>query len=375
MMRALVAMAAVLVNLAAQELPAGRVIDRVAAQRDGQQSYALYLPSTYTSARSWPILYCLDPGARGRVPVERFAEAAEKFGFIVAGSNNSRNGPLAPVQEAIQALVEDTTARFSIDPKRVFAAGLSGGARVALAWAENGKIAGVVACSAGFGKPELPRNIPFTVFAAAGFDDFNYHEVYAMSRDLAKRGVSNRFAAFEGGHEWLPASVAAAALAFFSGELAPDPAKDSKEERRQADRFVRLSRELASAEGLDKRSQLELLRKDTGKTEDSADRRLARQVLGNAFIGAMEQGRGLMEAGRYRDAAGVWETAVLVRPENGNAWYSLAVAQAGAGNKKRALEALEHAVANGFQDRERVEREPLLEGVRREGRYGVVWGR
>src|ERR1700682_5077427 len=208
----LIISAAAFTTIAAQSLAPGKIIDSVACQKNHQQTYALYLPSTYSSAHSWPILYCLDPGARGRVPVERFAEAAEKFGFIVTGSNNSRNGPLGPVQEAIQALVEDTTGRFSIDPKRAFAAGLSGGARVALAWAENGQIAGVVACSAGFGKPELPKQIPFTVFATAGVDDFNYHEVYAMSRDLARRGVSNRFAPFDGGHEWLPAPLTHDAL-------------------------------------------------------------------------------------------------------------------------------------------------------------------
>src|ERR1700682_2458350 len=123
---------ATLTVLTAQNLPPGHIIDRIPCQKNDHQTYALYLPSTYSSTRTWPILYCLDPGARGRVPVERFADAAGKFGFIVAGSNTSRNGSLGPVQEAIQSLVADTTARFSIDPKRVFTAGLSGGARVAL---------------------------------------------------------------------------------------------------------------------------------------------------------------------------------------------------------------------------------------------------
>jgi tetratricopeptide (TPR) repeat protein len=162
------------------------------------------------------------------------------------------------------------------------------------------------------------------------------------------------------------------ALAFFSGQLPADPAKDSKEENKQADRFVRLSAQLAAAEGLDRRSQLEQLRKDAAKSADSPDRRLARQVLGNAFVVSMEEGRRFMEGKRYADAAANWETAVLVRPENGSAWYSLAVAQAAAGNKRRALEALEQAVANGFHDRARMEQEPLLSPVRRDPRYTAL---
>src|ERR1041385_2119442 len=97
----------------AQELPRGQVLERVTLRDNEQQSYALYLPSKYSPEHSWPILYCLDPGARGRVPVERFAQAAEKSGFLIAGSNNSRNGPVAPSLEAIRGMVADTHARLA----------------------------------------------------------------------------------------------------------------------------------------------------------------------------------------------------------------------------------------------------------------------
>ncbi len=115
------------------------------------QSYALFAPSNYRADGAWPIVYFLDPGARGSVPVERFAAAAEKAGFLLAGSNNSRNGPIAPSREAIGLMVADTHERYAIDDTRIYAGGLSGGARLALSWAlgQNGRIAGVIACSAG----------------------------------------------------------------------------------------------------------------------------------------------------------------------------------------------------------------------------------
>src|SRR3954462_14661605 len=93
--------------LAVQEIPQGKVMERVTCRGNERQSYALYLPSNYSADRAWPIVYCLDPGARGRVPVERFAAAAEKYGYVVAGSNNSRNGPYPPIVEAIEAMVVD----------------------------------------------------------------------------------------------------------------------------------------------------------------------------------------------------------------------------------------------------------------------------
>ena len=96
--------------LAAQDAPPARDIRQLEVPHHQGQSYWMFAPANYTADRAWPILYCLDPGARGRVPVERFAAAAEKAGFLVAGSNNSRNGPMAPVQEAINLMVADTHA-------------------------------------------------------------------------------------------------------------------------------------------------------------------------------------------------------------------------------------------------------------------------
>ncbi|HEX8290578.1 MAG TPA: hypothetical protein VF570_02405, partial [Pyrinomonadaceae bacterium] len=116
----------------AEELPRGQVIERVAARRDPSQTYALYLPSNYTPARRWPIVYCFDPAARGALPARLFAEAAERFGWVVAGSNNSRNGPVKASLDAAAAMAEDAEARLSLDRGRVYTAGFSGGARQAV---------------------------------------------------------------------------------------------------------------------------------------------------------------------------------------------------------------------------------------------------
>jgi hypothetical protein len=56
------------------------------------QSYELYVPSNYTPDRRWPIIYAFDPSAQGSRPLQFMKEAAETYGYLVAGSNNSRNG-------------------------------------------------------------------------------------------------------------------------------------------------------------------------------------------------------------------------------------------------------------------------------------------
>src|SRR3989454_1955839 len=133
-------------------IPKGQIVERMECLSDSSQSYALYLPSNYTPDRKWPILYALDPGARGKTPVEHFKEAAEKYGWILAGSNNSRNGPWRRAAEAWSAMTKDTLQRFSIDDNRVYVTGFSGGARVALQLAQlcQDCLAGVIASGAGF---------------------------------------------------------------------------------------------------------------------------------------------------------------------------------------------------------------------------------
>src|SRR5215470_6896099 len=203
------------VFLPSQDLPPGKLIERVVCLKDASESYALYLPPNYTPDRQWPILYAFDPGARGVRPVERFKDAAEKYGYIVVGSNNSRNGPGVPLTEIIRALFDDTQARFSIDAKRVYTTGFSGGARVAgsVAQSSEGRIAGAILCGAGFSSEKAPaKPLPFPVFSIAGSEDFNWIELRQLNRTLDSIGSANRFVTFDGDHAWPPSAVCAMAV-------------------------------------------------------------------------------------------------------------------------------------------------------------------
>jgi len=355
---------------AAEVLPKGRVLDQVVCAGDERQSYALYLPPQYEPGRRWPVLYCLDPGARGRIPVARFAEAAGRAGWIVVGSNNSRNGPSEIAREAIQWMLDDTHQRFLIDDSRVYTAGLSGGARLALAWAASSRVAGVVACGAGFSAGAIPKQVPFRIYATAGVDDFNFDEVYAMSRELDRRGFPQRFSEFPGGHDWLPEGLTASALEFLSGAVPPEPPPPaSPAQKKTAERYTRLSEEIAGGDERAQRSLVQVLRRDAARPEDGVDRRAARRVLTGSFVTSIEQGNQLLAMKKYSEAARLWELAVLLRPEYAEGWYSLAVSAAGAHDKRRALEALERAVASGFRDRDRIARDSAWEPLRKEPKY------
>ena len=214
---------------AGQELARGAVIDNVACQSGQGQGYALYLPSRYSADRKWPILYAFDSGARGRLPVERFKNAAERLGVIVAGSNNSRNGPMEISRAAASAMLQDTQARFAIDPARVYVTGFSGGARVAtgIALVLKGQVAGVIAFGAGFPQGLAPSApLPFAFFGAAGTDDFNYPELRQLDDTLERIGARHRLEIFAGPHDWPPERVCAHALDWMELAAARSVARD-----------------------------------------------------------------------------------------------------------------------------------------------------
>lgn len=198
-------------TVSAQDLPLGQITAEVKCSADPSQSYALYVPSNYSPNRTWSVIFALDPGARGRVPVERFQAAADKYGYIVAGSNTSRNGSMTASLAAVQAMVMDVSKRFAVESKRVYLTGLSGGARVAMqvALMSGSQIAGVIASSAGFPSGEPRKSVPFAIFATAGTEDFNYLEMRLLDSAVIS---PHRLAIFEGGHAWPPSQTAAEAV-------------------------------------------------------------------------------------------------------------------------------------------------------------------
>lgn len=194
----------------AEEFPTGQIIPEVKCTADASQSYALYLPSKYDLAQSWPVIFAFDPGARGRIPVERYQAAAEKYGYIIAGSNNSRNGPWEVSTNAARAMFPDVTSRFNVDQKLIYLAGMSGGARVVMGIAlGQPDIAGVIASSAGFPDSKPRKTAKFPVFMTAGTEDFNLIEMRRLDRELTS---PHRLVVFEGPHVWLSSELAVEAV-------------------------------------------------------------------------------------------------------------------------------------------------------------------
>jgi predicted esterase len=207
-------------GLAAAELPRGRVIEKVVSEGQPDHAYALYLPSSYTPERQWPILYAFDARGQGKPVAELFQRAAETYGWIVVSSWSTASDvggdrPMEGNFAAMKALWADTHARFSIDDKRVYAAGYSGTVRFAciLALTAPGSITGIIGASAGFpiGSPPRKDN-PFVFYGTYGDRDFNYYEMRDLDRALAELAIPHRIEGFAGPHDWPPVDLATKAV-------------------------------------------------------------------------------------------------------------------------------------------------------------------
>lgn len=187
-------------------IPNGTVIDTIKCKENASQSYAIYLPTTYIAAKRYPVVYAFDPHGEGKVPVTKYKELAEKYQYIIVGSNNSKNGNAWQESNAIaNELFNDVTKRFSINTQRVYALGFSGGARVANTLTIlNGAINSVICCGAvaPITTAKTPRN-NYAVIGLVGNEDFNYIEMkkYDMI-EIAGHSLKHYLLTYDGGHEW-----------------------------------------------------------------------------------------------------------------------------------------------------------------------------
>jgi len=133
------------------------IIKTIVCKQDSTQSYSLYLPSNYVEDKSFPIVYCFDPHADGSLAISKFKNAAEKYGYILIGSNNSKNG-LTTLSYTLKTLFEEIKNNISFNENLQYTAGFSGGGRVALEVSQNYlKIAGVASNSAGLNEKNIPK--------------------------------------------------------------------------------------------------------------------------------------------------------------------------------------------------------------------------
>jgi hypothetical protein len=195
-------------------LPAGKIIDTVICKSDPAESYAVYIPAK-GGAGPLPIIYFFDAHADGALPLNKYKSLADEYGFILVGSNSSKNGNDWPTADNIwRHLSDDAQSRLKINSNRIYTCGFSGGAKVAgyVALKYPG-VKGVIANGAGLpdGVPAADFNFSFTAIAGEG--DMNMTDLVAITGGLDNSTTRHRIIFFDGKHEWAPESSMGMAFA------------------------------------------------------------------------------------------------------------------------------------------------------------------
>jgi len=143
-------------------------------------SYQIFIPGDIANSIDRPLLVVIDPDGDGEKAVQNFIRTASLFRMVLVGSNLIRNGNPHYLRE-INELIADVKDRFQVGDA-LFIAGFSGGARMALSYAQFRPVTGILACGA-FVPSGLLERIKTRVFCIMGRDDFNFQEVAPFVTD------------------------------------------------------------------------------------------------------------------------------------------------------------------------------------------------
>lgn len=199
----------------------GEIIPLVQLHPDPGQSFALYLPKGYTDSSKLPAIIFFDPHGDGSYPLNLYHELADKYHYVLLGSNTSRNGmPLEQTQAVANNLYSEAKSRLSIDPDKISYCGFSGGAKVALLSAQsNPAIANVIYCGA---KVDIQPNHPLALLGFAGLRDMNYTDLVIFEQGLRNMQVKHYLVEWKGKHEFPTADVFNDAFIFLNTGNVPD---------------------------------------------------------------------------------------------------------------------------------------------------------
>lgn len=210
-------------NKAQKGVPeAGKLYEHITCLSDPYISYALYLPVASNVSlkgyktnpfpekiKTWPVILAFDPHASGSLPVKKYKDLAEAYGYILLGSNNSKNGQTQiETGTILKALMDEIRTNYPIDTSRIYLMGFSGGSRVSSLMAMFHKdIRGVIGCGAGSPGGDHRPVFRFDYFGIVGMGDFNLMEMLQLDAALKDAGTRHFITTFYGPHEWPPSTV------------------------------------------------------------------------------------------------------------------------------------------------------------------------
>lgn len=195
-------------NSSPDSFQTGNLIPKVICKNDASNSYALYIPAKRNNS-PLPVIYFFDPHGIGSLPLNKYKALADKYNFILIGSNNSKNGNDWNTAEKIwNTISADTKNRLKTDNNRIYTCGFSGGGKVASYIAlHHNEVKSVIVGGAALPDGTPPGNFNFNFTILTGEGDMNMTDLLETDNELGRTQTTHRIIFFNGIHEWAPESV------------------------------------------------------------------------------------------------------------------------------------------------------------------------
>ncbi|MEJ2053351.1 MAG: hypothetical protein P8X42_05470, partial [Calditrichaceae bacterium] len=180
-------------------------------EADADNTYEVYIPERNISVKEFPLLVIIDAHGSGKFALSKFKQAADKYPAVLAASNLVKNG-FENFEQAIQTMITDLHQKYPAG-KTIFMTGFSGGARMALGYALNHQMNGLILCGA-LGNPKQINAVHCPVISISGMDDFNFIETaqYLFQEELIPGNLKIELTGAS--HNWPDSTILADALGF-----------------------------------------------------------------------------------------------------------------------------------------------------------------
>ena len=359
----------------------GKVINHVACEQDTTETFCLYLPKAYDSTKSWPVIYFFDAHARGKLPVNKYKDLAEKYQVIFAASNNSQNGLQPDTYNKIaNDLFGTTQTILNISPNKIITAGFSGGGKVAANIAiKNSSVSSVIASGAGLDVNGLGSGY-FNYVTIVGKGDFNYWDMIATDQQLSSTPLKHLLLTFDGIHEWPDAKTMSDAISFAMNPSPgqanmPAPAAniDFSIEQKEKDARNNYMKAFQTQDPGYWMGEISKLNNGFKTSKNEGEKWMDRRLL--SFINMMSYLRvsdmlNNKQLNQAQPFLGVFKAS---DPKNPDGPYLTADWFAMKGDKEGAISALNDAMKLGYDDFAHFSTDPMLASIQNEPGYQSIY--
>jgi hypothetical protein len=358
---------------------AGKITDGIACDAQPQLSYCLYLPSVYSASKTLPVIFIFDAHGDGKLPVEKYHHLAEESGFILVASNNSRNGiQYDSLLGIAKTMMFDVAGKISIDIKRKYVMGFSGGARVAgVVAASEQNITGVIGCGAAYMDENAKSHPGRLFFGFAGKDDFNLLEMFRTHAYFENAGIKNYLEVFEGKHEWPDSATMRSAFSLLTvtnlkekqklekkiskNAVTPEMGKIFQSESELQNKYLDA---FSSQNILWWNNEILNLQKCGNSGADKEKVHQCRRLLAYIGVAVYSFSNNAIKNHNDADAEKLLQIYRMVDSQNSEQRFLEAVLRARQGDRFRALALLNEAVGLGFNDAARIESDPDFQNLK-----------